>query len=154
MGRGSLGGVRPAHLIAAILVATSLVGACRPKPAWEECVANHPLACTVVDGVALGVFDASQRPDAQPCTEPCADLLGTAVAAVEDRFPDHPPIRSIEMFGPDWRAICQGRLCTVSGRLQIFVFTFEDGELTSIVVRCPGVSPTCQVAGISSLGHP
>jgi hypothetical protein len=54
------------RLLLATLLASGLLGACQSRPAWEECVANHPLACTMVGEAALGQFMGSWPVDVAP----------------------------------------------------------------------------------------
>jgi hypothetical protein len=64
---------------------------------------------------------------------------------LERRFPDHPPLISVHEYDYDRYALCGDTLCTVSGYLGIFVYTFEDATAVPIVVRCPGIA-ACQAA--------
>jgi hypothetical protein len=59
---------------------------------------------------------------------------------IERRFPNHPDIVAIDEFGPDWDALCGANLCTVSGSLGTFLFTFSDQTVLPIIVRCPGIA--------------
>jgi hypothetical protein len=110
------------------------------RPISDRCIPNAPRACTTVDGVALGEFSTSWdvRPP-QACPVECHGPQTTARAEIELRFPDHPDIVAIDEFGPDWSALCGGELCTVSGYLGAFLFTFSDTTVLPIVVRCPGI---------------
>lgn len=136
--------MRPAVILAlAVVVASCAVAPWESiRPISDRCIPNEPRACTTVDGVALGEFTKSWdvRPP-QFCAPECHELFPVARAEVELRLPDHPDIVAIDEFGPDWTAICGGpSLCTVSGALGTFVFTFSDARQVAIVVRCPGIA--------------
>jgi hypothetical protein len=109
------------------------------RPDWARCAGNHVLACTSVDGVALGEFVRSWPVDAAPCLADCETPVETARAELEVRRPGHSPPRAIEEFGPDRYALCGKTLCAYSGYLGVFVFAFNDADPESIVVSCPGV---------------
>jgi len=129
-----------------ILVLAMVLGSCalapsesiRPIP--NRCIPNAPRACTTVDSVALGEFGKSWdvRPP-QACPAECHEPQKVARTEIELRFPDHPDIVAIDEFAPDWYALCDG-LCTTSGYLGTFVFTFSDSSRVPIVVSCPGIS--------------
>jgi hypothetical protein len=130
-----------------ILVLAMVLGSCALapsesiRPILNRCIPNAPRACTTVDGVALGEFSRSWdvRPP-QACPVECHEPQTVARAEVELRFPDHPDLVAIDEFGPDWAAICGDALCTVSGTLGTFLFTFSDARQAAVVVRCPGIA--------------
>jgi hypothetical protein len=128
-------------LTVAAILATSCALAPEGSRRPNECVPNAPRACTTVAGVALGEFIRSMdvRPP-QACPKECRDPAIVARLEVEKRLPGHAEIVAIDEFGPDWSAICGADLCTVSGTLVTFLFTFRDGTALPIVVRCPGIS--------------
>ena len=142
-----MGSRRAIGLLFAILV----VGGCgflpSSRPEWAQCTPNGQLACTTLDGVALGQFgqawEVGRAP--VPCTEDCTSPVVVSRLELERRFPDHPPLIAIHEYDHDRHALCGDTLCTVSGYLGIFVYTFDDGSAVPIVVRCPGVA-ACRVS--------
>lgn len=129
------------------LVLAMVLGSCAllppesTSPNPDRCIPNAPRACTTVGGVALGEFSRSWdvRPP-QACPVECHEPQTVARVEIERRFPDHPDIAAIDEFGPDWDTLCGATLCTVSGSLGTFLFTFSDQTVLPIVVRCPGIA--------------
>ena len=115
-----------------------------PTAGLATCEPNAPLACSTLDGIALGRFWTSVSLDTPPCDN-CHDLAGTAVAALDRLAPSHPPLTAIDEFGPDPYALCGATSCIKSGGLSIFVFRFADATTLPIVVMCVGVNPCGQV---------
>lgn len=126
--------------LAGSVASCALVPAEPTSPMANRCIPNAPRACTTVGGVALGEFIRSWdvRPP-QACPVACHEPQTVARAEIELRFPDHPDIVAIDEFSPDWSAICGDDLCTVSGRLATYLFTFSDTTVLPIVVGCPGI---------------
>ena len=133
-------------LVIAALAAVAMLACAAPRPTAElataelaTCSPNAALACTTLDGVPLGPFWTSVSLDTAPCDR-CHDLPGTARSALDHLAPNHPPLTSIDEFGPDPRALCGTTPCVTSSGLGIFVFTFSDATTMPIVVLCVGVS--------------
>ena len=133
----------------ALIVASIMAAGCgflpSPTPGWAECHPNGALACSKLDGIALGQFAQSWNvAGLPPCEQDCESPLEVAQAALELLAPAHPKLTSIDEYAPDRHALCGDTLCVVSGYLGIFVFTFDDSTATPIVVSCPGIA-SCRV---------
>jgi hypothetical protein len=125
------------------------------RPDWARCTPNAPLACSTVEGVALGGFvqswdpvtgrDAPRASGVAPCTEPCGPLA-VARAELDLLEPGHPVVASIGQFSPDWFVFCGGTICKSSGYLGVFVFTFTDANMRPIVVGCGPIWMTCHAS--------
>ena len=138
----------PRALVITLLCASGLLAGCYgERPAWADCVPNDPRACSTVAGIALGEFVASHQLDVAQCERECHQPVNVARAGLEHRASDHRPLIAIDEFGPDRWVLCRGTgtLCTVSGYLGIFVFTFSDAASLPVVVRCPGIA-ACMLA--------
>jgi hypothetical protein len=131
--------------VVGLAIASVLIAGCgflsAPTPDWAVCHPNGALACSTLDGIALGEFAQSWNVAALPtCKQDCETPLEVAQAALEVRAPAHPKLNSIGEYAPDRHALCGDTLCAVSGYLGIFVFMFDDSTAVPIVVSCPGIA--------------
>lgn len=132
------------------------------RPDWARCTPNATLACSTVEGVALGGLQRSwdpvtgrdaPRPSGAPsCTDPCGPLA-VARAELELLEPGHQVVASIGEFSPDWFAVCGGTICKSSGYLGVFVFTFTDSNIRPIVVGCGPPWMACQASAGYGRSH-
>jgi hypothetical protein len=130
-------------LVVAVAVAGLLIiGRQAARPDWARCTPTHPLACSTVEGVALGSFVKSWELDAPSCTAACGNPFGVARIELELRAPTHPTLAAIDEFHPDLFALCGDSVCKSSGFLGIFLFTFSDSSHVPIIVSCPPIA-TC-----------
>jgi hypothetical protein len=139
----------PLRVGSGLIAASLLLAGCgflpSPTPDWAVCHPNGALACTTLDGVALGELGRSLRVAAlSTCEQDCESPVEVASSALELRAPGHPAVTSIDEYTADRHALCGETLCTVSGYLGIFVFTFDDSSAVPIVVSCPGIA-ACRV---------
>jgi hypothetical protein len=135
-------------LVIALLCASGLLVGCQgERPDWADCVPNDPRACSTVAGIALGEFVASHQLDVAQCEGECHNPVNVGRAGLELRAPNHRPLIAIDEFGFDRWVLCRGTgtMCTVSGYLGVFVFTFSDAASLPVVVSCPGIA-ACMLA--------
>ena len=104
------------------------------RPEWARCVPNGPMACTTVDGVALGPLEATSAGVVGACTTPCDDPL--ALAAAELAADRHAAPVRIDLYGPDLYHLCSVQLCKTTTYIGIFVGTWPDAPPHAVIVFC------------------
>ena len=134
------------RFLAVVVLATSVLGACQPRrasPTMSECVPNHPLACTTMNAVSLGLYERPIPAAIEPCMAKCSDPSAAALGTLESLIPGHAPLIRVDEFQLDLRKICPGQICGISGARSIFVFYFGDGTAFAVDMWC-GVGPMCR----------
>ena len=131
------------RVLAVVVLLMGVLGGCGRRAASQECVPNHPLACTIMGTVALGRYERPVTGVVEPCVAKCSDPRAAARGALESLAPGHPRLVGMDEFSPDLSVLCGGKLCTISGGHGTFVFYFEDGTTFAIDIRC-GVGPNCR----------
>ena len=135
---------RPAVVLVVAAILAAGCGFLPSPPPDNQCRPNGALSCTTVSGIPLGELSQSWGDGPPPCKHDCDSPIDVARANLELRAPEHATVTSIDEYVPDRQALCGDALCTVSGRLSIFAFTFDDSTTLPIIVRCPGVA-ACRV---------
>ena len=126
-------------LLRLILVA-QMVWGCEllpSPPADNRCRPNGALSCTTVGDVPVGELSRSWGVDPPPCKQDCERPIEVAWEWIERRAPLHPPVTSINEYGPDHHALCGDAVCDVTGYMGVFVFSFDDATTLPVIVRCP-----------------
>ena len=132
--------------IAAIAIALVAVGGPPvyrffvPSDGWPPCAPSGALECTTVDGLYLGHEspDCSATTAAEPTGSPdfCAQRTRAAVAALDNREPQHPAVVTSATYDWDMARVCGPRRCVFSGGHSIVVFTLNDGSHRAIAYDC------------------